>query len=379
MLAANDETFRLFSPDETVSNRLGAVFEATRRTFDAAILPSDELLAPDGRVMEVLSEHLCQGWLEGYLLSGRHGVFNCYEAFVHIIDSMFNQHAKWLKVAHTIPWRQPIASLNYLLSSHVWEQDHNGFSHQDPGFIDHVISKKLRDFEAGDQKQMARTEVIRVYLPPDANTLLVVADECLRSRGHVNVIVAGKTSQLQWLPINEAILHCRRGCGIWDWASSDQGHEPDVVLAACGDVPTREIVAAAAILRRHLPDLRVRVVNVIEVMRLQPLGDHPHGMSDGEFDALFTENRPVVFAYHGYAGLIHRLTYRRTGQQKLSRARLQRGGHDDDPVRHGDAQRPGPLSPGHGRHRPGAGSLVALRPVASADERPAPSGARVHA
>ena len=312
VLAANRETFRLFGPDETASNRLSAVFEATGRTFDAAIMPGDELLAPDGRVMEVLSEHLCQGWLEGYLLTGRHGLFDCYEAFIHIVDSMFNQHAKWLRVAHAIPWRQHIASLNYLLSSHVWEQDHNGFSHQDPGFIDHVISKKLRDFEASNETQLAKSEVIRVYLPPDANTLLVVADECLRSRGRVNVIVAGKTPQLQWLSMDEAVLHCRRGCGIWDWASSDQGGEPDIVLAACGDIPTRETVAAAAILREHLSTLKVRVVNVVDLMRLQRLSDHPRGMSDAEFDALFTADRPVVFAYHGYAGLIHRLTYRRT-------------------------------------------------------------------
>jgi xylulose-5-phosphate/fructose-6-phosphate phosphoketolase len=317
VLAANDETFRLFGPDETASNRLSAVFEATSRTFAAEILPTDDFLAPDGRVMEVLSEHLCQGWLEGYLLTGRHGVFNCYEAFAHIIDAMLNQHVKWLRVTHAIPWRQPIASLNYLLSSHAWEQGHNGFSHQDPGFIDHVISKKLRDFEAGDDKKPGKTEVIRVFLPPDANSLLVVADECLRSRDCVNVIVAGKAPRLQWLSMDEAIVHCSRGAGIWEWASSDRGSEADVVLACCGDVPTLEVVAAAAILREHLPSLRVRVVNVVDLMRLQPLSEHPHGMADHEFDALFTEDRPIVFAYHGYAGLIHRLTYRRTNHPNL--------------------------------------------------------------
>ena len=247
--------------------------------------------------MEILSEHLCQGWLEGYLLTGRHGLFNCYEAFIHIVDSMFNQHAKWLKVTRDIPWRRPIASLNYLLSSHVWRQDHNGFSHQDPGFIDHVVNKKA--------------EVIRVYLPPDANTLLSVADHCLRSRNYVNVIVAGKQPALNYLPMDEAILHCTRGLGIWDWASNDEGGEPDVVLGCAGDIPTLETLAAAAILRERLPELKVRVVNVVDLMRLQPDAEHPHGLSDGLFDSLFTTDRPIVFAYHGYPWLIHRLTYRR--------------------------------------------------------------------
>jgi xylulose-5-phosphate/fructose-6-phosphate phosphoketolase len=294
----NPDRFRLFGPDETASNRLDAVFEATDKAFDAELLPTDEHLSPDGRVMEVLSEHLCQGWLEGYLLTGRHGLFNCYEAFIHIVDSMFNQHAKWLKVTRGLPWRRPLASLNYLLSSHVWRQDHNGFSHQDPGFIDHVVNKKA--------------EIIRVYLPPDANCLLSVADHCLRSRHYVNVMVAGKQPSLNWLSMEEAVLHCTRGIGIWEWASNDQDGEPDVVLACCGDVPTLETLAAVDLLRRHLPDLRVRVVNVVDLMRLQPASAHPHGMSDPEFDALFTSDRPVVFAYHGYPWLIHRLVYRRT-------------------------------------------------------------------
>jgi xylulose-5-phosphate/fructose-6-phosphate phosphoketolase len=303
VIRRNPNTFRLFGPDETTSNRLDAVFEATDRTFDAAILPTDENLAADGRVMEVLSEHLCQGWLEGYLLTGRHGLFNCYEAFIHIVDSMFNQHAKWLKVTKTIPWRLPIASLNYLLSSHVWRQDHNGFSHQDPGFIDHVINKKA--------------EIIRVYLPPDANTLLSVADHCLRSRHYVNVIVAGKQPSLNWLSMEEAIVHCTRGIGIWEWASNDQDGEPDVVLACCGDVPTLETLAAVDLIRQTLPELRVRVVNVVDLMRLQHEREHPHGMSDAEFDALFTTNKPIVFAYHGYPWLIHRLTYRRACHEGL--------------------------------------------------------------
>jgi xylulose-5-phosphate/fructose-6-phosphate phosphoketolase len=303
VFARNPDNFRLFGPDETASNRLAAVFEATDKTWVAEIEPVDEHLAPDGRVMEVLSEHLCQGWLEGYLLTGRHGLFNCYEAFIHIVDSMFNQHAKWLKVTQGIPWRRPLASLNYLLSSHVWRQDHNGFSHQDPGFIDHVVNKKA--------------EVIRVYLPPDANTLLSVADHCLRSRHYVNVIVAGKQPALNYLSMDEAILHCTRGLGIWDWASSDDGGMPDVVLASCGDIPTLETLAAVAILRERLPELKVRVVNVVDLMRLQPESEHPHGLSDHEFDALFTSDRPVVFAYHGYPWLIHRLTYRRTNHRNL--------------------------------------------------------------
>jgi xylulose-5-phosphate/fructose-6-phosphate phosphoketolase len=297
VIAANGSTFRLFGPDETASNRLGDVFETTDRVWEGELLPTDDHLAPRGRVVEVLSEHLCQGWLEGYLLTGRHGLFNCYEAFIHIVDSMFNQHAKWLKTTRGIPWRRPVASLNYLLSSHVWRQDHNGFSHQDPGFIDHVVNKKA--------------EIIRVYLPPDANTLLSVADHCLRSRHYVNVVVAGKQPTLDLLPLEEAILHCTRGASIWDWASTDAGGEPDVVLGCCGDVPTLETLAAAAILRERLPELKVRVVNVVDLMRLQPESEHPHGLPDREFDALFTRDRPVVFAYHGYPWLIHRLTYRR--------------------------------------------------------------------
>ena len=303
VIERNPETFRLFGPDETASNRLADVFDVTTRAWDAETREGDDHLSPTGRVMEVLSEHQCQGWLEGYLLTGRHGLFNCYEAFIHIVDSMFNQHAKWLKVTREIPWRRPIASLNYLLSSHVWRQDHNGFSHQDPGFIDHVVNKKA--------------EIIRVYLPPDANTLLSVADHCLRSRNYVNVIVAGKQPELNYLSMDEAIVHCTRGAGIWEWASNDADNEPDVVLACCGDVPTLETLAAAAVLRERLPDLRVRVVNVVDLMRLEPESEHPHGLSDREFDTLFTTDRPVVFAYHGYPLLIHRLTYRRTNHHNL--------------------------------------------------------------
>jgi xylulose-5-phosphate/fructose-6-phosphate phosphoketolase len=303
VIARNPENFRLFGPDETDSNRLSAVFEATARTWEADTAPTDVGLAPDGRVMEVLSEHLCQGWLEGYLLTGRHGLFNCYEAFIHIIDSMFNQHAKWLKVTRGIPWRPPLASLNYLLSSHVWRQDHNGFSHQDPGFIDHVVNKKA--------------EVIRVYLPPDANTLLSVTDHCLRSRNYVNVIVAGKQPSPQWLDMDAAVKHCTAGLGIWAWASNDQGGEPDVVMACCGDVPTLETLAAVELLRSHFPDLKVRVINVVNLMKLQPQSEHPHGLSDKEFDVLFTTDKPIIFAYHGYPLLIHRLTYRRTNHHNL--------------------------------------------------------------
>ncbi len=299
VIAANPSNFRLFGPDETESNRLGAVFSVTNRAFEGTIVPGDNHLAPDGRVLEVLSEHMCQGWLEGYLLTGRHGLFNCYEAFIHIIDSMFNQHAKWLKVSSDLPWRRPVASLNYLLSSLVWRQDHNGFSHQDPGFIDHVVNKKA--------------SIIRVYLPPDANTLLSTADHCLRSRDYVNVIVAGKQPHAQWLSMDDAIIHCTRGAGIWEWASSDAVGAPDVVMACCGETPTLETLAAVSLLRAHLPALKVRVVNVVDLMRLQPPTEHPHGMSDAEFDALFTVDRPVIFAYHGYPWLIHRLTYRRNG------------------------------------------------------------------
>ncbi|HYY23211.1 MAG TPA: phosphoketolase family protein [Thermoleophilaceae bacterium] len=302
-LSEESRNFRIFGPDETASNRLSAVFEATERAFDAEIRAGDDHLGTEGRVVEVLSEQLCQGWLEGYLLTGRHGLFNSYEAFIHIVDAMFNQHAKWLKVTRNIPWRRPIASLNYLLSSHVWRQDHNGFSHQDPGFIDHVVNKKA--------------EVIRVYLPPDANCLLSVADHCLRSRNYVNLIVAGKQPALDYLGIDDAIAHCERGIGVWDWASSDEGVIPDVVLACAGDVPTLETLAATALLREHLPELRVRVVNVVDLMRLQPPSEHPHGLPDAEFDALFTDDRPVIFAHHGYPWLIHRLTYRRANHRNL--------------------------------------------------------------
>ncbi|MBA3718388.1 MAG: phosphoketolase family protein [Actinobacteria bacterium] len=303
VIAKNGDNFRLFGPDETASNRLSDVFSVTARAWDARVEPTDEDLSPDGRVMEVLSEHLCQGWLEGYLLTGRHGLFNCYEAFTHIVGSMFNQHAKWMKVTRAIPWRRPVASLNYLLSSHVWRQDHNGFSHQDPGFIDHVVNKKA--------------EVIRVYLPPDANCLLSVADHCLKSRNYVNVIVAGKQPALQYLSMEEAVVHCTRGIGIWEWASNDGDEEPDVVMACCGDVPTLETLAAVSILRERLPELKVRVVNVVDLMRLEPDSEHPHGLSDSEFDALFTTGRPVVFAFHGYPTLIHRLTYRRANHANL--------------------------------------------------------------
>ena len=303
VIKRNPQSFRLMGPDETASNRLSAVFETTNRAWDAERLDTDDHLAPDGRVMEVLSEHLCEGWLEGYLLTGRHGLFNSYEAFIHVVDSMFNQHAKWLKVTREIPWRRPIASLNYLLSSHVWRQDHNGFSHQDPGFIDHVVNKKA--------------EIVRVYLPPDANCLLSVADHCLRSRNYVNVIVAGKQPSLNYLTMDEALVHCARGIGIFDHFSSDEGQEPDVVLGCAGDIPTLEAVAATAILRERLPELKVRVVNVVDLMRLEPESEHPHGLSDPEFDALFTPDRPVVFAYHGYPSLIHRLTYRRTNHANL--------------------------------------------------------------
>ncbi len=298
----NPHTFRIFGPDETASNRLQAVFEVTDRQWDAERRPTDDHLAPTGRVMEMLSEHQCQGWLEGYLLTGRHGLFNSYEAFIHLVDSMFNQHAKWLKCTRQIPWRQPVASLNYLLSSHVWRQDHNGFSHQDPGFIDYVVNKKA--------------EIIRVYLPPDANCLLSVMDHCLRSRNYVNVIVAGKQPALNYLSMDDAILHCTRGLGIWEWASNDNG-DPDVVLACCGDIPTLEALAALDIIRKKLPELKVRFVNVVDLMRLEPDTVHPHGLSDREFDTIFTTDRPVIFAYHGYPSLIHRLTYRRTNHANL--------------------------------------------------------------
>ena len=302
-LNAGHQNFRVFSPDENNSNRWQDVLEATNRAWDAETLPDDDRLAPDGRVMEMLSEHQCQGWLEGYLLTGRHGFFSCYEAFIHVVDSMFNQHAKWLKVCHDIPWRRSIASLNYLLSSHVWRQDHNGFSHQDPGFIDHVVNKKA--------------EVIRVYLPPDANCLLSVTDHCLRSRDYVNVIVAGKQPSPQWLTMDQAVKHCTAGLSIWDWASNDRGGEPDVVMACCGDVPTLETLAAVQLLRKHVPEVKVRVINVINLMTLQPREEHPHGLTNREFDVLFTTDKPIIFAFHGYPWLIHRLTYRRTNHENL--------------------------------------------------------------
>jgi xylulose-5-phosphate/fructose-6-phosphate phosphoketolase len=302
-LNADTKNFRIFSPDETSSNRWNAVFEVTNRNSAAAIYPTDDHVSPDGRVMETLSEHQCQGWLEGYLLTGRHGFFSCYEAFIHIVDSMFNQHAKWLKVTRGIPWRRPISSLNYLLTSHVWRQDHNGFSHQDPGFIDHVVNKK-----AG---------VIRVYLPPDANTLLSVTDHCLRSCNYVNVIVAGKQPAPQWLTMDQAVRHCTEGIGIWEWASNDEGGDPDVVMACAGDVPTLEVLAAVSLLREGVPALKIRVINVVDLMMLQPPREHPHGLSDRIFDGLFTTDRPIIFAYHGYPSLIHRLTYRRTNHAGL--------------------------------------------------------------
>ena len=305
VITLNEEqrNFRIFGPDETLSNRLNAVFEATNRQWEAQTKKNDEYQAADGRVMEVLSENQCEGWLEGYLLTGRHGLFNCYEAFIHIIDSMFNQHAKWLKVSAGLPWRKKIASLNYLLASHVWQQAHNGFTHQDPGFIDHVVNKKA--------------SVVRVYLPPDANCLLSVWDHCLRSRHYVNVVVAGKYKAPQWLTMDQAVEHCTRGIGVWDWASNDEGGEPDVVMASCGDVPTLEILAAVSILREHLPELKIRMVNVVDLMKLQPDTEHPHGLSHSDFDALFTKNKPIVFAFHGYPWLVHRMTYKRTNHENI--------------------------------------------------------------
>jgi xylulose-5-phosphate/fructose-6-phosphate phosphoketolase len=302
-LNAGAKNFRVFGPDETASNRLEKLFEVTPKEWMEPILPVDENLSPDGRVVEVLSEHMCQGFLEGYLLTGRHGFFSCYEAFIHIIDSMFNQHAKWLKVTRDIEWRRPIASLNYLLTSHVWRQDHNGFTHQDPGFIDHVVNKKA--------------DVVRVYLPPDANCLLSVTDHCLRSRHYVNVIVAGKQPALQWLSMERAIEHCTNGIGIWEWASTDTQAEPDVVMACAGDIPTLETLAAVDLLRQHFPDIKIRVINVVDLMTIQPSTEHPHGLSDADFDSMFTVERPVIFAYHGYPWLIHRLTYRRRNHNNL--------------------------------------------------------------
>jgi len=311
--AANEDhrNFRLFGPDETVSNLLGAVFEVTDRQWEGRQVAGDEFLAPSGRVVDsMLSEHQCQGWLEGYLLTGRHGLFNCYEAFVHIVDSMFNQHAKWLKVTAQLSWRRDIASLNYLLASHVWQQDHNGFTHQDPGFLDHVVNKKA--------------DIVRVYLPPDANCLLSVADHCLRSRNYVNVMVAGKHALPQWLTMDAAVTHCAQGIGVWPWASNDDG-EPDVVLACCGDTPTLEVLAATSILRDHLPDLKIRVVNVVDLMKLQPDTEHPHGLSEASYDAIFTTDAHIIFAFHGYPWLIHRLTYRRTNRNLHVRGYIEEG------------------------------------------------------
>jgi xylulose-5-phosphate/fructose-6-phosphate phosphoketolase len=302
-LNREQRNFRIFGPDETLSNRLNAVFDVTNRQWEARTKENDEFLALDGRVMEMLSEHQCEGWLEGYLLTGRHGLFNCYEAFIHIIDSMFNQHAKWLKISAELPWRRKIASLNYLLASHVWQQAHNGFTHQDPGFIDHVVNKKA--------------SIVRVYLPPDANCLLSVWDHCLRSRHYINVVVAGKYQAPQWLTMDAAIEHCTKGIGVWQWASSDQGKEPDVVMACCGDVPTLETLAAVSILRKHLPNLKIRVINVVDLMKLEPSTEHPHGLSDQDFDALFTKDKPIVFAFHGYPWLVHRLTYRRHNHENM--------------------------------------------------------------
>ena len=302
-LNQEQRNFRIFGPDETLSNRLNAVFDVTNRQWEARTKKNDEFLAPDGRVMEMLSEHQCEGWLEGYLLTGRHGLFNCYEAFIHIIDSMFNQHAKWLKVTAGLPWRRKIASLNYLLASHVWQQAHNGFTHQDPGFLDHVVNKKAA--------------IVRVYLPPDANCLLSVWDHCLRSRHYVNVVVAGKYQAPQWLEMAAAVEHCAQGIGVWEWAGTRKATEPDVVMACCGDVPTLETLAAVSILRRQLPDLKIRVINVVDLMKLQPASEHPHGLSDQDFDALFTKKKPIVFAFHGYPWLIHRLTYRRTNHDNM--------------------------------------------------------------
>ena len=364
VIVRNPETFRLFGPDETASNRLDAVFEVTNRAFDAEIIPSDDHLAPDGRVMEVLSEHQCEGWLEGYLLTGRHGLFNCYEAFIHIVDSMFNQHAKWLESCNQIEWRRPVSSLNYLLSSLVWRQDHNGFSHQDPGFLDVVLNK--------------RAEVVRVYLPPDANTLLSVGDHCLRSRNYVNVIVAGKQPQPDWLSMNDAIIHCTRGAGIWEWASNDSPGEPDVVLACCGDVPTLEILAAVDLIRQHLPELKVRVVNVVDLMRLLPETEHPHGMSDAGV-RLAVHGQPAghlrvprVPVADPPAGL------QAARAREPARARVQGARHHHDALRHGAAQRPGPVPPGDRRHRPGTGPGRPGRPRPPADDRPPARGRHLH-
>jgi xylulose-5-phosphate/fructose-6-phosphate phosphoketolase len=311
-LNADQRNFRLFGPDETVSNLLQAIFEVTNRQWDLPVEKNDEFLAPAGQVLDsMLSEHQCEGWLEGYLLTGRHGLFNCYEAFVRIVDSMFSQHAKWLKVCAELPWRRDISSLNYILASHVWQQDHNGFTHQDPGFLDHVVNKKA--------------SIVRVYLPPDANCLLSVVDHCLRSRNYVNVVVAGKHALPQWLTMDEAVVHCTEGIGIWQWASNDQGSEPDVVMACCGDTPTLEILAAVSILRQHLPDLKIRVINVVDLMKLQSASEHPHGLSEADYDSLFTTDKHIIFGFHGYPWLIHRLTYRRANRNLHVRGYVEEG------------------------------------------------------
>ena len=361
-LNLDSRNLRLFSPDESNSNRWQDVLEVTSRAWAAETLPYDDHLAVDGRVMEVLSEHQCQGWLEGYLLTGRHGFFSCYEAFIHIIDFMFNQHAKWLKVCGHIPWRRPIASLNYLLSSHVWRQDHNGFSHQDPGFIDHVLNKKA--------------EVVRVYLPPDANCLLSVTDHCLRSRNYVNVVVAGKQPAPQWLTMDQAVRHCEAGLGIWPWASNDRGAEPDVVMACCGDVPTLETLAAVKLLRQHAPELKIRVVNVVDLMTLQPPSEHPHGLADRDFDALFTVDKPIIFAFHGYPWLIHRLTYRRAGHDNIHVRGYKEEGTTTTPF---DMCVINDLDRFHlRRHRPRAEAWRARRLRQAGDSRPADRPSRIH-
>ena len=363
-LNMDSRNFRLFSPDESNSNRWQDVLEVTNRAWVAETEPWDDHLAPDGRVMEMLSEHQCQGWLEGYLLTGRHGFFSCYEAFIHIINSMFNQHAKWLKVCNHIPWRRPIGSLNYLLSSHVWRQDHNGFSHQDPGFIDHVLNKKA--------------EVVRVYLPPDANCLLSVTDHCLRSRNYVNVVVAGKQPAPQWLTMDEALKHCEAGLGIWEWASNDRGAEPDVVMACCGDVPTLETLAAVDLLRKHAPDLKIRVINVVNLMKLQPSSEHPHGLSDHEFDALFTTDKPIIFAFHGYPCADSPADLPAERPPQHPRPRLQGRGHHHDAVRYVRAERPRSLPSGQRRDRPRAEARSAGRLRQAGDPRQAHRPQAVH-
>ncbi len=363
-LNMDSKNFRLFSPDENNSNRWQDVLEVTDRCYMAEIYPEDDHLSPDGRVMEVLSEHQCQGWLEGYLLTGRHGFFSCYEAFIHIIDSMFNQHAKWLKVCNDIPWRRPIASLNYFLSSHVWRQDHNGFSHQDPG-----LHRPRREQEGGGDPGLPAA---------GRQHAASVTDHCLRSRNYVNVVVAGKQPAPQWLTMDQAIKHCTAGLGIWEWASNDKGSEPDVVMACCGDVPTLETLAAVELIRKHLPELKVRVVNVVNLMKLQPQSEHPHGLSDRDFDALFTKDKPIIFAFHGYPWLIHRLTYRRTNHGNLHVRGYKEEGTTTHAVRHGRAERPRPLPSGGGRHRPAAAARRPRRIPQAGDPREADRAQAIH-